>query len=155
MPRREISRREFLQSFVGRRQPVPHVDQEHCYTNMGCSLCSTACPVGALTGNKTALSLDSDKCTGCGICVSVCPWQALRLPPFNTSEIEAELGALLSQAEALPITVVFTCRCSHTGWRSMMSPLPVPPGTGSTPHPSRNHEQLSLWAQEGRARSAS
>ncbi|MBN2656675.1 MAG: 4Fe-4S binding protein [Spirochaetales bacterium] len=40
----------------------------------GCSLCETACIFGAVEkGRDGKVQVDTDKCTGCGLCLSVCP----------------------------------------------------------------------------------
>ncbi|MCL2408917.1 MAG: NADH-quinone oxidoreductase subunit NuoF [Oscillospiraceae bacterium] len=44
----------------------------------GCTLCAKKCPVGAILGNaKEAHSINQDNCTKCGICRSVCKFDAV------------------------------------------------------------------------------
>ncbi len=44
----------------------------------GCGLCVKHCPYDAVTIVSGKARIDSTKCTGCGLCVSVCPPKALR-----------------------------------------------------------------------------
>ena len=59
------------------RGPVAIVE---CIENIPCNPCVTACPKGAITIegdlNNTP-RVDSDRCDGCGICVSACPGLAI------------------------------------------------------------------------------
>lgn len=47
------------------------------------AMCQTACPHGAILTNPDngVRYVDSDKCVGCGTCVSACPWN---IPVINT-----------------------------------------------------------------------
>ena len=82
----ELSRRDF---FTGMRRPsgavrsVAHVSSA-CLSVQGvaCRSCDDACDVGALQfrpqlGGRTQLNIDEESCTGCGVCVEICPVSAL------------------------------------------------------------------------------
>lgn len=57
---------------------------------VGCGKCVSACPFGALSlANRKAVS--SNACTMCGSCVSVCPMGALSLPA--TGAVKKDLSA--------------------------------------------------------------
>ena len=51
------------------------IDTNRC---IGCSLCVSICPAGAITVDETAL-VDRGTCTGCGACIEECPQGAISL----------------------------------------------------------------------------
>lgn len=57
-----------------RRRKGPYVIAE-CFQKIPCNPCTTSCPAHGVTQetiNDTPV-IDAEKCTGCGMCVSVCP----------------------------------------------------------------------------------
>ena len=44
-----------------------------------CGLCVGVCPVNAIRLTENGIEIDVEKCTGCGICVKGCPVAALEL----------------------------------------------------------------------------
>jgi ferredoxin len=44
----------------------------------GCGICASVCPNEAIVIKQTAV-IDPERCCGCGACVQECPRQAIRL----------------------------------------------------------------------------
>jgi len=51
---------------------------------LGLGSCVRVCSFGALQVKDGIVAVDEEKCKGCGICVSACPKELLRLIPANT-----------------------------------------------------------------------
>jgi Fe-S-cluster-containing hydrogenase component 2 len=65
-----------------------------CVENIPCNPCETVCPKGAISVGSPITILpqaDIDKCSGCGLCVAICPGQAIFVIDFNRNDIEASL----------------------------------------------------------------
>ena len=45
---------------------------------IACKKCEKSCPEGAITVENNLAKIDYTKCTGCGICVDVCPTKCLK-----------------------------------------------------------------------------
>ncbi|MBE0687112.1 MAG: 4Fe-4S binding protein [Anaerolineaceae bacterium] len=65
-----------------------------CAQEIPCNPCVDACNKGALhiEGSITNLPvLDEDKCSGCGLCISICPGQAIFVIDATFSENECSI----------------------------------------------------------------
>ncbi|MBV7272674.1 NADH-quinone oxidoreductase subunit NuoF [Clostridiaceae bacterium UIB06] len=52
-----------------------HIDPDKC---KGCTICSKACPVNAITGElRKAHAVDKEKCIKCGACAATCKFNAI------------------------------------------------------------------------------
>jgi len=75
-----ISRRPCL---MDRRQPKPDIRRKVRVTETckGCNFCCKQfeCPAIQPLGEKEPVRIDEAMCTGCGVCVSVCPHHALEI----------------------------------------------------------------------------
>ncbi len=64
-----------FKKYEGKKRPIIE-----CPEPIPCNPCETSCPVGAITVGENINSIptiDYEKCTGCGICVSKCPGLAI------------------------------------------------------------------------------
>ena len=87
---------------------------------LGLGDCVRACPFGALSiGGDGIAVVDSEKCTGCGICVPVCPKELFTLYP-RTHRIELSCVAREKQA-----VVRATCMVGCTLCRKCVSKCPA------------------------------
>jgi ferredoxin len=60
-----------------------------------CNPCETACPTGAITVGEPITNLpklDTSKCTGCGLCLAICPGQAIFRVDLTYSSDEATVS---------------------------------------------------------------
>lgn len=63
-----------------------------CAQEIPCNPCEGACPVGAIRVGEPITNLPvlaADKCTGCGVCISVCPGLAIFVLDMIYSDREA------------------------------------------------------------------
>jgi len=63
-----------------------------CFQRIPCNPCATSCPTGAIEPFENINDLpklNTDKCTGCGVCVSSCPGLAVFIIDETYSEKEA------------------------------------------------------------------
>lgn len=75
----ELSREGFIPSQEIVESKIVAVTE--CVETIPCNVCQTACPVKAISvkGLSGRPSINWQSCTGCGICVGVCPGQAMFL----------------------------------------------------------------------------
>ena len=55
--------------------------------------CAAACPEEAIEYDEElrAWLVDDDLCTGCGLCIEACPFEAIRLDPYTNLAIKCDL----------------------------------------------------------------
>jgi ferredoxin len=69
-----------------------HVDQERC-PECESKICTKFCPTSAITIEDGEAVIETEKCVGCGACVTVCPETAI--------ELERDLGPVIKTKELL------------------------------------------------------
>lgn len=83
-----------------KRGPVAIIE---CFQEIPCNPCYTSCPNGAIGGmeniNKRPV-LDFEACTGCGICIGVCPGLAIFVLDY---EYEKDTSVIRIPYEFLPV----------------------------------------------------
>lgn len=63
-----------------------------------CRACTILCPLGALKcSDDYRLTLDTGKCTGCGLCIEICLHQSLALGPGKIAQLYQAEPELLAQ----------------------------------------------------------
>lgn len=67
------------------RTTIPRIDQDRCLLTaalpVACDRCARACPRDAIVEDLTTLGIDTDACTGCGLCQPACPQGAIAVLP--------------------------------------------------------------------------
>ncbi|MDH3365306.1 MAG: CoB--CoM heterodisulfide reductase iron-sulfur subunit A family protein [Thermoplasmata archaeon] len=82
---------------------VAFVDEERC---RGCGRCRDACEYEAITLEEdkekgvTVSKVDEIICEGCGACAAACCNKAIMINTFKREQVEAQIRALLQEAEA-------------------------------------------------------
>lgn len=72
---------------------VPGADFPHFCTQCEDYPCVEACPVKALSISRktSAVLVDEEKCTGCGLCIDACPGRIPHLHPTETHILICDL----------------------------------------------------------------
>ena len=58
------------------------MDEELC---TACEACEEVCPMDAITVEETAF-VNTDRCIGCGLCITRCEFDSMTLKPKKDSE---------------------------------------------------------------------
>ncbi|HSJ54714.1 MAG TPA: 4Fe-4S binding protein [Anaerolineae bacterium] len=77
-----------------------------CVQEIPCNPCELACRQGAIVVGEPITNLprfEAERCTGCGLCISICPGQAIFLVHLHYS---AEESLVTFPFEYLPLPVV-------------------------------------------------
>lgn len=107
---RRVSRRDLIFRATSRMIEwlnVPVLDVDLCNVLDGCKICVTACPYSALSGKPPVV--DYDRCTSCGLCVGLCPIEALFFPALAPEGIEWFIKTIREKSSE-PFHLVITTR---------------------------------------------
>ena len=63
----------------------------------GCGLCLNVCPYNAITMDKGIAKVSTILCRGCGSCAAICPSGAATLRAYRDSMLEKYIDALFSE----------------------------------------------------------
>ena len=100
-PKKEITRRQFLELAMPEYTLVPYVIPAKCIGEERCHICQDGCPASAIKLEKGKALIDKATCCGCGACAAICPHNAISYPRFSFEEMDREMAGLLSASDLL------------------------------------------------------
>jgi heterodisulfide reductase subunit A len=75
-----------------------------------CGICRSVCPYDAITIPEDGFpQFDPLLCQSCGLCISSCPTRALNTPSFGYDLIDTQAEAILSEKQDKPLIIGFAC----------------------------------------------
>ncbi len=75
-----------------------------------CGICRSVCPYEAITIPEDEYpQFDAELCQSCGLCVSSCPTHALETPNYGYNLIDAQVEAILEEKGDQPLIMGFCC----------------------------------------------
>jgi len=72
----------------------------------GCGLCVSECPYGAISLSEGRAVVDEALCVGCGACVPICPEGALDQNGYTEVELDAQVSAILEARREGEIIII-------------------------------------------------
>jgi len=78
-----------------------------------CGLCMSVCPFNAISCEDDRITIDDFKCKGCGVCVSICPTKALEMNVITREKILRSIE-VYSKYSHKPKIMAFCCE--HCGY---------------------------------------
>ncbi len=64
----------------------------------GCNVCVLVCPFGAIKKDENGVAkVDEDLCKGCGVCSASCPERAISMQRFTAAQIMTDVVAALKR----------------------------------------------------------
>lgn len=85
---------------AGARQPVKHSCRIRLERCSGCGICLSVCPHGAIRITDDGAQVDAAFCQGCGMCAASCPSHAAALRGFSDELILEEVRQAFCEAPA-------------------------------------------------------
>jgi heterodisulfide reductase subunit A len=86
---------------LSRLVPGKHLRLPACVSQInpdacsGCRICLNICPFGAIVPVASHAAIQEALCRGCGTCAAVCPSNAIDAKQFSDKEISEEIKGLL------------------------------------------------------------
>jgi heterodisulfide reductase subunit A len=75
-----------------------------------CGICRSVCPYEAISILKDDYpQFNPELCQSCGLCVSSCPTHALETPNYGFDLIDAQVDAIVGERESDPLIMSFAC----------------------------------------------
>ena len=75
-----------------------------------CGVCPTVCPYQAITmPNEGPVRIDETLCQSCGLCITSCPTRALDNPNFGFDLVDAQVKAALDSGNSATKIIGFAC----------------------------------------------
>ncbi len=75
-----------------------------------CGVCASVCPYNAASlPPEGAARIDEGLCQSCGLCISSCPTGALENPNFGSDLVEAQVNAVLAAGDGRKRIIGFAC----------------------------------------------
>ncbi len=75
-----------------------------------CGICKSVCPYDAITIPEDEYPMfDAELCQSCGLCVSSCPTHAIETPNYGYDLIDAQVEAIISEKGDGPLIMGFCC----------------------------------------------
>jgi ferredoxin len=82
-----------MPGMISAPQYVPRLNKTNCNN---CGKCAVICPMGAWKKSGGAMHYESQRCIGCGLCVTACKLDALELKPAPKAKLpEKNQGAFI------------------------------------------------------------
>ena len=81
-----------------------------------CGICVSVCPYSAITmPPKGAVEINNELCQSCGLCISTCPTKALENPNFGFDLLDAQVSAILKDKKESE-KIIIGIACSDCGY---------------------------------------
>lgn len=134
VPRREVTRRGLLSPPQHVYVSAPLVDESRCVAADGCRACSDVCPRDAYRWHRGRIHFNKDACEPCGLCVAICPTDAIGNAAATPHMLEAQIRELVGRSDTA-VRIRFVCSETRApagldGWQSVVVPCTgMVPGT--------------------------
>lgn len=102
----------FAAALGAMRSDAIAIHDERCISvrnrNAHCARCAESCTSGCITLSGNAISVDPDKCIGCGTCATACPTSAIEITDPDDTQLTKLLKASIVTTQGHPVIM-----CAH------------------------------------------